>query len=335
MSAETQVWANVLWVVMGIGLMAYAVTGGADLGVGVWSLLASGPRKEQQREALRKAIAPIWEVNHIWLIFLIVVMFSAFSRAFAAISVALHIPLGLALIGIVLRGSAYVFHAYGIQRERSRADWDRVFAWASCVTPLFLGLVVGGVSSGQIRIAGGQVTSGFFAGWTSPFAASVGFFSLALFAMLSAVYLAADTQGELRDDFRRRALGMQVVAAAFAGATFLLAGRYAPLFHRNLTESPWTGWLQLMTASAALGTIALLILRSVAWARVTAAALVASVVLGWGLGMRGHFMISEMPLERSIPNPEVLKPLVIALSIGSILLIPALGYLFWVFKRRA
>ena len=115
-------WAEVLWAVVGVGLVVYALTGGADLGVGLWHFFAGGPRKEAQRRALREAIAPIWEANHVWLIFVIVVLFSAFPRAFAALSIALHVPLALGLVGIVFRGSAYAFRAYGIQRDRARKD---------------------------------------------------------------------------------------------------------------------------------------------------------------------------------------------------------------------
>jgi cytochrome d ubiquinol oxidase subunit II len=333
MSGDASVWAEALWIVIGVGLVAYALTGGADFGVGLWHLFACGPRKEQQRAALREAIAPIWEANHVWLIFVIVLLFSAFPPAFSALCIALHVPLGLGLVGIVFRGSAYAFRAYGIQRERARKDWDRVFAWASLFTPIFFGLVVGGVSSGEIRVIGRDVTTGFFAGWTTPFALSVGLFSLSLCGMLSAVYLSSDTQGALSDDFRLRAFTMEVVTGVLGALTFALAAHGAPVLYRNLSSSAWAGPLQAVTAALAFTTIALLYRRRTHLARYTAAAQVASVVLGWGFAMNEHFILPDMDLARAAAHPEVMPALTIALGLGSLLLLPALAYLYWVFKR--
>jgi len=327
-------WAEVLFIVIGVGLTAYAVSGGADLGVGLWHLLARGPRQQAQRDALRHAIAPIWEANHVWLIFVIVVLFSAFPRAFSALCIALHVPIALGLLGIVFRGSAYAFRAYGIQREERREDWDRVFAWASVLTPVFFGLVVGGVSSGDIRVVGRQVTTGFFAGWTTPFALSVGLFSLALFAMLSAVYLACDTRGQVSEDFRRRALVMELVSGLLAALTFVLAAPYAPELFRNLSGSRFAGPVQLVTAALAFTTMGLLHAKKLGWARFSAAAQVALVVIGWGLALRGHLILPDVSIATAGAHPEVMPALAIALGFGALVLLPGLGYLYWVFKRR-
>jgi len=326
-------YAELLYVVIALGLVVYSVTGGAGLAVGVWNLLASGPRRAEQEKAIRHEIAPIWEANHVWLIFVVVVLFSAFSPAFSAVCIALHIPIALALVGLVFRGSAYVFHAYGIQTEEARVGWNRLFGWASVATPLCLGLVVAGVSSGDIRVVGDDVTTGFFAGWTTPFAFAVGLFALALFALLAAVYLAADTEGALSEDFRRRALAMEVVCALLAGGTFALASRSAPVLYENLRASPWTWPIQGATALAAGATIALLATRRVRLARFTAPLQVALVVIGWGLALRGHFILPDMTLARATPHPEVLPTVTLAVACGSVLLIPALFYLFWIFKR--
>jgi cytochrome d ubiquinol oxidase subunit II len=326
-------WAQALYGVIGVGLVVYAVTGGADFGVGFWHWFARGPRKDQQRKALSRAIAPIWEANHVWLIFVIVLLFSAFPKAFSAISIALHVPIALALIGIVFRGSAYAFHSYGIQLESTRERWEQVFAASSVITPVFLGLAVGGVGSGEIRVLGGNVTSGYFAGWTTPFALSVGVFSLFLFAMLSAVYLAADTSAELASDFRRRALLMECVSGVAALVTFLLAAKHAPALHENLAGSSFSAPVQVVTAALALATMALLWWRKYAVARLTAAAQVAMVVLGFGLAMRGHFILPDVNLANAAAHSELLPALTLALGLGSLLLAPALAYLYWIFKR--
>ena len=131
-----------------LSLTAYALLGGADYGGGVWDLLASGRTAERQRATIARAIGPVWEANHVWLIAAIVILFTGFPRAFAAVSTFLHIPLVLVLIGIVLRGSAFVFRAYG--PERHDWIWGRVFAVASVATPLFLGVIVGAITEGKL-----------------------------------------------------------------------------------------------------------------------------------------------------------------------------------------
>ena len=326
-------WVEILWGIMGIGLVLYVLTGGADLGAGLWSLLATGPRKGEQRRAIHEAIAPIWEANHVWLIFLVVVMFSAFPKAFAAICISLHIPIGLALVGLVLRGSGFVFHAYGIHSDRAKAGWERVFAWASLATPILLGSVIGAVSTGEIRVQGGIVTTGFVAGWLSPFSVLLGGFALALSSMLAAVYLAADTQGKLAEDFRRRALLSEVVAGSFAALVFWRASSDAPLFFAGLADSPLTWPVQIATATAAFSTLGLVYRGRFAWARYTAATQVGLVVLGWGLAMRWHFVLPDISVANAGSLPTVLPWLVVGIGGGSVLLVPALIYLYRVFKQ--
>ena len=317
---------------MGLGLVAYALTGGADFGGGVWDLLAFGPRKQAQRDAVHHAIAPIWEANHVWLIFVVVLMFTVFPRAFAVISIALHVPLTLALVGVVLRGAAFTFRAYGL--GRGGGTWGRVFAWSSLLTPVFLGMALGAIATGDIRVADGRVTSGFFAGWLTPFAVSVGVLALALFALLAAVYLTADTEAEVQEDFRRRALVTEVLAGVAAAAAFASAQRDAPELFLRLSGASWTALIQLATAALALATIALLWTRRPHWARVTVAAQVALVVLGFGLAMDGHLVRPDVLVAQAGARPEVLAALPPALAVGAALLLPSLWFLFRVFKTR-
>src|SRR5690242_17175810 len=129
-----------------VALNAYALLGGADFGGGVWGLLASGPRKQRQRELIAHAIGPVWEANHVWLILAVVLLFTSFPPAFARLGTLLHIPLSLALIGIVLRGSAFTFWRYGGAEEQRY--WGVVFAIASLITPCLLGTTAGAIASG-------------------------------------------------------------------------------------------------------------------------------------------------------------------------------------------
>ena len=325
---------------MGAGLIAYVLTAGADFGGGVWDLLARGPRAEAQRAAVTQAIAPIWEANHVWLIFVIVVMFTAFPRAYAAIAVALHIPIVIALFGVVIRGAAFTFNVYGLvapgERQAGGPLWRAAFGWSSLLTPLPLGMTLAALCSGEITLDGaGHVTSGFLAGWLSPFAWLTGLFTLALFVLLAAAYLAAEAEdAALRQDFRRRALIMEAVTGVLALLVFLRSSVDAPTLHDALARSPWTWPIQAATAVAASVAIGLLVTGRLTAARWAVAAQVAGVVIGWGLAMDRHLILPAMPLADGGARPEVMAALLPTLAIGGLLLAPSLAYLIKVFKQR-
>jgi cytochrome d ubiquinol oxidase subunit II len=170
-----------------VALVVYALTGGADFGGGLWDLLAFGRRAPAQRKLIERVLSPIWEANHVWLIFIVVVLFTAFPTAYSVAGIALHIPLTLVLIGIVMRGSAFVFRQYGGGGAVAQLRWGRVFAVASVLTPIFLGTIVGAITSGEIRVVDGVPTTGYAAGWIGVFPLAVGLSSLALFGFLAAV----------------------------------------------------------------------------------------------------------------------------------------------------
>jgi cytochrome d ubiquinol oxidase subunit II len=255
--------------VMLVSLTFYVLLAGADYGGGIWDLFASGPRAKAQRELIAKAIAPIWEANHVWLILVVVVLFTAFPQAYALISTSLHVALLLLLLGIVLRGSAFIFRAYDAAPGRAQG---RVFAVASLGTPILLGVVVGAISSGSIHPPGEHETLAYFFTWAAPFPLAVGLFALVLFALLAAVYLTLETDDTaLQDDFRRRAIACELLAALVALAVFLLSQTDAPAIRVRLANSWWTFPLQAATALAALGTLAALWARRFPWARLCAA----------------------------------------------------------------
>jgi len=329
-----------LWVI-GAALVAYVLTGGADFGAGVWDLLAGGPRRDAQRKAVEHAIAPIWEANHIWLILVVVLVFTGFPVGFAALGIALHVPIALALVGIVLRGAAFAFRGYGIQTELARSRWGRVFAWSSLLTPICLGLVVGGMSSPDVTIlapADGPigVASGLTAGWTSPFAVLTGVFVLVLFALLAAAYLAAETAAEpaLAADFRTRAIATEIVAAVLAAAVAARASVDAPRLFSGLFGAPWSVPVQAFTFLAASTALYGLVTRRYRLARTAAAAQVAGVVVGWGLAMDGHLFLPALPIARAGAVATVVRAVLAVLGVGALVLGPALLWLFRVFKAR-
>jgi cytochrome d ubiquinol oxidase subunit II len=332
-----------VFALLGAAVALYVLTAGADFGGGVWDLLASGPRREYQRKLIAEAIAPIWEVNHIWMIFVVVMLFSVFPDGFAVLSTALHIPMLLVLVGIVLRGSAFVFRAYGLQPNEARVRWGRVFAWSSAVTPVFLGTIVAAVSSGAIEVprdARGipHASSGFFAGWTTPFAFAVGAFALVLFALLAAVYLAREAElldrPGLRDDFRRRALLCETIGFCCALVVLWRARVESPQLYANLLQAPWSIPAQVLTAALASGAIVALLAHRIKVARLLVMAQVACIVLGWGLAMDGHLLLPDLHVEHAGAEPAVLSTLPWVLLGGTALFGPALFWLFRVFKPR-
>lgn len=318
-----------------LALTAYALFGGADFGGGVWDLLAAGPRAARQRALIADAIGPIWEANHVWLILVVVLLFTGFPAAFAAVTTALHIPLTVMLIGIVLRGTAFTFRAYDSQSDSVQRRWGGVFAIASAVTPLTLGVCVGAMASGDIRARDGIVTSGFLAGWLTPFAWSVGALALALFAFLAAVYLTLETaDAELREDFRRRALLAGAAVGLCALAVFLLSSSGAPRIRAGLSASPWALPLQAGTGAVALGALAALWLRRFGLARVLAAAQTALILWGWGIAQLPYLVEPDITIRGAAAPPATLRLLLTALSLGALVLFPSLYALLRVFKSH-
>ncbi len=311
-------------------LVAYALLGGADFGGGVWNLLARGPRAEAQRAAIAHAMGPVWEANHVWLIFLIVVSFICFPVAHAALSVALFVPFHLALVGIVLRGSAFVFRAYGGGAGPS-PRWTRVFGIASSITPFLLGMCLAAISGGHLRTEGSRVLSDPFSPWLSPLAWALGAFSLAICAYLAAVYLTLETEGELREDFRRRALAAGVVTAVLAAATLGVAWVDAPRLFGALA-APRS--IPLLAAGFLLGAVAAgcVWTRRFGLARWLSGTVVALFVLGWAGAQYPFLVYPDLTLSGAAAPRESIAFVLWSLVPGGLILVPSLALLFRVFK---
>ncbi len=326
----------VLGGVLVAAFVLYALFGGADFGGGVWDLLASGPRKAEQRALIAKALGPVWEVNHVWLILGVVVLFGAFPRAFAVLSVALHVPLTLLLLGIVFRGTAFTFRTYDARGDVVQRRWGLVFSVASVLSPALLGMCVGAVVGGLIRVEGRVVVSGFFRPWLTPFALAVGALALCLFAFLAAVYLTAEArEPALREDFRRRALGAGVAVFVAAFGVLGLAREGAPRVWAGLTQSPFALGLHGATAVAAGVAFALLFTRRFALARVAAAAQVALIVMGWAVSQYPYLVVPDLTLQGTAAHPATLRLLLVALAVGAALILPSLVLLLRIFQRPA
>jgi cytochrome d ubiquinol oxidase subunit II len=328
-------------------LVLYALFGGADFGGGVWHLFARGPTAEKQRQLIAHAIGPIWEANHVWLILVVVVLFTGFPAAFAAISVLLHAPLTLLLIAIVLRGAAFAFRSAAGDRQREARGWGWVFALSSVAAPILLGMILAALASGRLQSdlarlwfpTAGETSALTWVGpWTTAFAILTGLFTLVLFSFLAAVYLTLETQDELRELFRRRAIVAGVSAAPLALATYLLAGDGAPMLRKGLSESFWAEPLQLATAIAAVAALGALWKRRYPLARFAAAAQVALIVVGWGASQYPYLIVPgglQVPitLTNASAPAATQRMLLGALIAGAVVLLPSLWALFRVFKN--
>jgi len=314
-------------------LAAYALLGGADYGGGIWDLLASGTRRAEQRALVERAIGPIWEANHVWLILVIVVLFTGFPVAFAAVSTTLFVPLTLLLFGIVLRGAAFTFRAYHAG-DRVQARWGLLFSAASVLAPLLLGASVGALASGRLRVSPDGMPLSAPGDWLAPFPALTGLLACALFAFLAAVYLSVEARGALQEDFRRRALGAGMAVFLLALATALLSAREAPLVFRGLTARAWSLPLHLATGAAAVAAFWALWRRRFPLARLAAAAQVALIVAGWGASQYPYLVVPDVTLASASAPPATQRLLLGALGLGGLTLFPSLWLLFRVFKGR-
>ncbi len=298
----------------------YAIFGGADFGGGVWDLLATGKLRRQQRGAVVTAIGPVWETNHIWIIFIIVLLFTCFPAAFAQLSVALYVPLTIVTIGIVLRGAAFVFRGYAHEAAGTSFVWGRVFGTASVITPLAYGASAGAVFTGTFN-------------WHAPFALAIGVFALAVCAQLAAVFLTCETQGDLQADFRIRALYATITIAIVGAIALAIAGvSEARVMHALLLPRGIAGIGAAMGAGIAV--FAALWNRRFVLARTLVAVEVVAILIGW-YGAQAPYLIpgSLTFLEAAAPASTLTAFLWVLLG-GAVLFIPSLLLLFAVFKGR-
>jgi cytochrome d ubiquinol oxidase subunit II len=317
-------------------LIIYALLGGADYGGGVWDLFAFGKRALAQRALIAQAIGPVWEANHVWLILVIVILFTAFPSAFAAISIALHIPLTVLLIGIVLRGTTFTFRAHDAQRNDVQRRWSLLFSIASIITPVLLGIVLGAIASGTVRVENGVVVSGFLKSWLAPFPFAVGFFALSLFAFLAAVYLAVEaSENKLQEDFRLRALIAGIAVGILALTVFILAGTGAPTVRAGISRSWWALVLHLVTAVFAIGAFCSLWVRKYRLARICAAAQATLILSGWAVAQFPYLIEPNITIYSAAAPRSTLQLLIIALAAGVLILFPSYYYLFRIFKGEA
>jgi cytochrome d ubiquinol oxidase subunit II len=314
-------------VLMLVGLAAYAVLGGADFGAAFWQFGARGERGAALREHAYRAMGPVWEANHVWLVFVLVVCWTAYPQAFASIFSTLSVPLFIAAIGIILRGTAYAVHA-GTAREIERRAIDGVFSISSLLTPFALGTAVGAIASGRVPI--GNATGDPLTSWLNPTSLLVGTLAVATGAYVAAVYLAGDAARGGLDDlaaaFRIRALSAGVVTGVIAFAGLAVVAYDADRLADNLFAWPAVA---AIAASAAAGLATLELVRRSRFeaARYGASAAVAAVIAGWALAQRPE-LLPGLTVEEAAAGRPVLIATIVGVAIGAVILIPSLALLF-------
>ncbi|MEV2272617.1 cytochrome d ubiquinol oxidase subunit II [Nonomuraea africana] len=325
--------AEIMLAVLWAGLTAYVLFGGADFGGGIWDLLAGGAQAgRRRRDLIEHSIGPIWEANHVWLIFVIVLMWTGIPSVFAAIASTLYIPLTLAALGIIARGAAFAFRKVSIELWQRRL-FGATFAFSSIVTPFFLGTVAGAISSG--RVPAGIAEGDFLTSWLNPTSAVAGALAVGTAAYLAAVYLTRDAQRvgdkDLAEDFRRRALACGAVVGLVSAAGLVVLRADAPRLFTELTGGRALPFL-VLSIVAGLVSLVLLWRRAFLAVRITASLAVAGLLWGWGVGQY-PYLLAGVTLRQAAATDAVLAASLGALAVGALLLLPSLWWLYATFQR--
>ncbi|GAA3737004.1 cytochrome d ubiquinol oxidase subunit II [Salinactinospora qingdaonensis] len=323
---------DILLAELGLAVTAYALLGGADFGGGFWDLFAGGSRRGMpQRRLIEHAIGPVWEANHVWLIYAVVLLWSAFPTVFAAVASTCYIPLTLAALGIIGRGAGFAFRKTSTSLASRRA-FGAVFAFSSVATPFCLGAVAGGIASG--RVPPGIAAGGPFTSWLNPTSVLSGLLAVGVGAYLAAVFLTRDAQrerSELAETFRRRALGAGVAVGALAAVGLVVVAVDAPALFGLLASGPA---LALVVASIASGAVSLVLLalRRYVAVRVTAALAAAAIIWAWGAAQY-PLLLPGVTISQAAAGPAVLHTLVGVTIVGTVVLAPSLWWMFHLFQR--
>lgn len=319
--------ADVAAALMFLGVVAYAILGGADFGSGVWDLLAGDARQGAHlRSQIDRSIGPVWEANHVWLVYVLVFLWTGFPTAFGAIMTTLFVPWLLAGLGIVLRGGAFAFRKFSSTLAEARLH-GIVFAASSVVTPFFLGMIAGAIASGRVPADG---TGDIWTSWTGPTSWVGGVLAVLTVSFLAATFLAADAQRggrtELADDIGTKAFWSGLVT----GAAALAAAVAIELDAETLADGLHGRGLVFVIGSAAAGlaTLALLRRRSWAWARVTAVAAVGAIVVGWGVAQYPDLLVDELTIDDGAGARSTLIGLIVVFGAAAVTAVPALVWLF-------
>jgi cytochrome d ubiquinol oxidase subunit II len=325
--------AYAIAVLLWISIIIYASLEGADFGGGFWDLVAFGPHKDEMHKLIKGAIGPVWEANNVWLTYLIVGLLTAFPIVIQLLTTALFIPITLVLIGVVLRGASFIFREFS-RNMTVNVLWGKAFSVASILTPFLFGTIAAAVASGSLQIKHGQFPVGLIGAWLSPFAVVIGLMGLALSILLAAVYLTQEAMGrnkpELAESFRKRAFIAGFFVAALGVAGLALSTTGAPLLWQGMLNHALWAVGVTMLCGLALGVS--LWLRRFILARILAVVTTGALIGTWGLAQLPYIVPPDLTVVQAASPPLTLLQLFVCALVGMSMLIPALWFLFHVFK---
>lgn len=316
----------------------YCLLAGADFGAGVLEVISPYRSRQMQEEKTTEAIGPVWEANHIWLIIVIVILFNGFPKAYAIISVYLHLPLFLMLMGIVLRGCAFVFRHYDPIRDESHRYYSWIFSWASILTPIMLGVIIGSLMLGRISTEAEGYFLAYVAPWLNLFSFSVGLFILCIFVFIASTFLIGEsTNKDFKDHFMKTSKISLMAMVMVGGLVFLAAEADGFHLYKVFLGHPLSLGCLVIATLALFGTWKSLSKASVWLSRILAGLELLMVILAWLAVVSPHFLFFKNGQALSFVSAAApILPLQIlgwSLVAGSIFFFPALFYLFRIFKR--
>ncbi|OOQ59975.1 cytochrome d ubiquinol oxidase subunit II [Mucilaginibacter pedocola] len=331
-----------IYVVMGflwMALLLYLVMGGADFGAGIIEMFTSDANKSRTRKTMYNAIGPIWEANHMWLIIAIVILFVGFPVIYTTMSTYLHIPLTIMLMGIIARGTALTFRSYDAVTDNMQLVYNKIFVYSSFITPLFLGIIAGSAVSGRIDTEAADFLSAYIYSWFNLFSIAIGFFTVALCGFLAAIYLIGETTEESETKrFIRKARFMNIAAVVAGGLVFIAS------VEENIPLVQWVfgniiGVLAVSFASISLIVMWYLISKGKRYIiRVLAGFQMTMILLTTTYKHYPNIVILKnggyLSLIENRGADKAIEGLGIALLVGSLFILPALGYLVYSFQRK-
>ena len=327
--------ANVPMIFILVGIVAYTVLAGADFGAGIWTLLPywGSADPDVTRDHTRHAMGPVWEANHVWLIFVLVVCWTCYPTAFASIMTTLSIPLFIAAVGIIFRGASYALRGQLVSRGPGARLVENLFALSSVLTPFAFGTVVGAITVGRVPV--GNAAGDVLTAWLGSVSILAGVLAVAFSAYLAAVYLAADARRlaspALVSDFRVRALCAGVVGGVLALAGLLVLRSASPSLWHGLTHG--TGVAMVIVCALAGVVTMVLVWRS--WfelARASAALAVAAVIAGWAAAQSPR-LLPGLTVAQAAAGRGTLIATIVAVGAGAVVLVPSLGLLYTLLLR--
>jgi cytochrome d ubiquinol oxidase subunit II len=323
--------ADVPMVFILLGITAYTVLSGADFGAGIWTLIPGGGQASatETRDHTRHAIGPVWEANHVWLIFVLTVAWTCYPGAFGSVVSTLAVPLLIAAIGIIFRGTAYALRSqFGSASERGVRLVERLFALSSVLTPFALATVIGAIATGRVPV--GNARGNVVTSWLNPVSVLAGVLAVAVSGYLAAVYLAADARRQsgraLVHDFRLRALAAGAGAGLLALAGLLVIRAEAPALWHGLSSGLG---LVLVGVSALAGVVTMVLVWRGLFgaARASAALAVAAVIAGWAAAQEPQ-VLPGLTVQAAAAGRATLIATIVGVAAGAVILVPSLAVLY-------